>query len=90
MHLWHGANVPHRTSATIPGCEPLQEMKQRLADFLDFLRTVPQRHIAVVSHAEPIQIMVGILQGQDDREALLRPVSHCLPIRMDLAVESLA
>jgi len=90
VHLWHGANVPHRTSATIPGCEPLQEMKQRLADFLDFLRTVPQRHIAVVSHAEPIQIMVGILQGQDDREALQRPVSHCLPIRMELAVESLA
>lgn len=86
VHLWHGANVPDRSSAVIPGCEPLAEMKQRLAAFLDFLRGVPQRHIAVVSHAEPIQIMVGLLHDQDDREALLRPVSHCLPIRVELAV----
>jgi len=84
VHLWHGANVPDRSSAVIPGCEPLSEMKQRLADFLDFLRTVPQRHIAVVSHAEPIQIMVGLLQGQSDHAALQRPVSHCLPISIEI------
>jgi broad specificity phosphatase PhoE len=85
VHLWHGANVPDRCSAVIPGCEPLPEMKRRLAAFLDFLRGVPQRHIAVVSHAEPIQIMVGLLLGQPDSVALLRPVSHCLPIRIELS-----
>ncbi len=85
VQLWHGANVPDRCSATIPGCEPLNEMKQRLAEFLEFLRSVPQRHIAVVSHAEPIQVMAGLLQGQSDCEALLRPVSHCLPIRIEIA-----
>jgi len=85
VQLWHSANVPDRSSASIPGCEPLSEMKQRLAEFLDFLRTVPQRHIAVVSHAEPIQIMVGLLHSQPDHAALLRPVSHCLPIRVELA-----
>lgn len=85
VQLWHGANVPNRCSAIIPGCEPLSEMKQRLADFLEFLRSVPQRHIAVVSHAEPIQIMVGLLQGQSDSDALQRPVSHCLPIRIQIA-----
>jgi len=85
VHLWHGANVPDRSSASIPGCEPLAEMRQRLAQFLDFLRTVPQSHIAVVSHAEPIQIMLGLLQSQPDHAALLRPVSHCLPIRAELA-----
>lgn len=87
VQQWHGANVPDRCSAIIPGCEPLSDMKQRLADFLDFLRTLPQRHIAVVSHAEPIQVMVGLLHGQADQDALQRPVSHCLPIRVELALE---
>ena len=81
---WHGANVPDRCSARIPGCEPLAEMKLRLAQFLAFLRGVPQRHIAVISHAEPIQIMLGILQAQPDCDALLRPVSHCLSIRIEI------
>lgn len=85
VHSWHGANVPDRCSAIIPGCEPLSEMKQRLADFLEFLRSVPECHIAVVSHAEPIQIMAGLLQAQPDCEALQRPVSHCLPIRIEIA-----
>jgi broad specificity phosphatase PhoE len=85
VHLWHGANVPDRCSAIIPGCEPLSEMKQRLADFLEFLRSIPENHIAVVSHAEPIQIMAGLLQGQTDSAALQRPVSHCLPIRIEIA-----
>ena len=85
VQQWHGANVPDRCSAVIPGCEPLSEMKRRLVEFLDFLRGVPQQRIAVVSHAEPIQIMVGLLQGQPDHAALLRPVSHCLPISIELA-----
>lgn len=84
VQQWHSANVPDRCSAIIIGCEPLSDMKQRLADFLDFLRTLPQSHIAVVSHAEPIQVMVGLLHGQADHEALQRPVSHCLPIRVEL------
>lgn len=81
---WHSANVPDRCSAIVPGCEPFADMKQRLADFLRFLRGVPEQNIAVVSHAEPIQVMAGLLQAQADCEALLHPVSHCLPIRIEL------
>lgn len=85
VRLWHDANVPNRYSASIPGCESWSDMKQRLADFLELLRQVPEQHIAVISHAEPIQIMVGLLQAQPDCDALQRPVSHCLPIRIKLA-----
>ena len=84
VQQWHSANAPDRCSAMVPGCEPFAAMKLRLADFLRFLHSVPEQHIAVVSHAEPIQVLVGILQNQADCEALLRPVGHCLPIRIDL------
>lgn len=84
-HLWHAANVPDRLTATVPGCEPLSEMKVRLTAFLDALRGTPARHIAVVSHAEPIQLMVGILVGVSDTEAKRRAVSHCLPISIEVA-----
>lgn len=84
VQQWLRANVPDRCNAIIPGCEALVDMKRRLANFLDFLRGVPEQQIAVVSHAEPIQIMVGILQQEPDHLALLRPVSHCLPIRVEI------
>lgn len=83
-HLWHAANVPDRLTAIVPGCEPLSEMKQRLATFLAALHTVPARHIVVVSHAEPIQLMVGMLSGVSDATAKQRPISHCLPIKIDI------
>lgn len=83
-HLWHAANVPDRLTATVPGCEPLSEMKLRLRTFLDALRGTPARHIAVVSHAEPIQLMLGILSGMSDTAAKQRPISHCFPISIDL------
>ena len=84
-HLWHTANVPDRLSAIIPGCEPLSEMKQRLVAIIDTLHTRPERHIAVVSHEEPIQIMLGILSGVADGLAKQRPISHCHPIRVELS-----
>ena len=84
VQQWHSANVPDRCNARIPGCEPLAEMKLRLAQFLSALRSAPQQHIVVVSHAEPIQIMLGILQAQADSDALQRPISHCLPIRIEI------
>lgn len=77
---WHRAQVPDRFSAVVPGCEPFAEMKRRLALFLDKLHAVPQQRIVVVSHEEPIQIMLGMLQGVSDAEARARPVSHCLPV----------
>ena len=83
-HLWYAANVPDRSTAAIPGCEPLSEMKLRLSAFLDTLRSIPERHIAVVSHAEPIQLMLGILSGISDEVAKQRPISHCFPISIDL------
>lgn len=82
--LWHQAQVPGRLDATVPGCEPFAQMKQRLARFLDKLRAETQRHIAVVSHEEPIQVMTGILEGLPDTLARARPISHCLPVRLQL------
>lgn len=78
--LWHEANAGQRLTAQVPGCEPFPAMKARLAAFLDELRDMPQRHIAIVSHEEPIRIMAGLLQGLDDATAKQRPVSHCLPL----------
>jgi broad specificity phosphatase PhoE len=86
VHWWHGAQVPDRMTAIVEGCEPFAEMRRRLADFLESLRTAPQQHIAVVSHEEPIQVMVGILQKVADGQALARPVSHCYPISLQLSV----
>ena len=83
-HVWHAANLPDRLTAIVPGCEPLSEMKQRLAAFLDALRAEPAQHIAVVSHAEPIQMMLGILSGASDAVAKQRAISHCFPISIDL------
>lgn len=86
VHLWHDAQTPDRITATIEGCEPFADMRRRLADFLDGLRLVPQERIAVVSHEEPIQVMLGLLQGLPDMQALARPISHCYPISLPLKI----
>ena len=71
-HLWRGAQVPDRVSAVLPGCEPFFEMRQRLMAFLEMLRQNSQQGILIVSHEEPIQIMLGILGGIPDAIALQR------------------
>jgi broad specificity phosphatase PhoE len=82
--FWHEAQVPDRIGAIVVGCEPFAEMKQRLAHFLESLRDIPARQIAVVSHEEPIQVMLGILAGLSDQDSLARPISHCYPISLPL------
>lgn len=84
VERWHAVQVPHRITARVPGCEPFAALKARLQSFLEGLHDVPHTHIAVVSHEEPIQVMVGLVQGLADREALARPVSHCYPIVLKL------
>lgn len=86
VHLWHGAQVPDRTTAIVEACEPFAAMRQRLNAFLDSLRGVPQERIAVVSHEEPIQVMLGILQNLADTAALTRPISHCYPVSLQLPI----
>lgn len=81
---WHRVQVPDRFTAVVPGCETFAAMKQRLARFLGRLQAVPQRHIVVVSHEEPIQVMLGLLQGESDAAARNRPISHCRPFRAAL------
>lgn len=85
-HLWHDAQVPDRITAIVDGCEPFADMKRRLTDFLASLRAVPQQRIAVVSHEEPIQVMLGLLQNLADARALSRPVSHCYPVSLPLTI----
>lgn len=86
--LWHQAQVPDRLSAEVSGCEPFAQMKQRLATFLASLRDVDAQDIVVVSHEEPIQVMVGLLQNIPDALALTRPISHCLPISISIQTSS--
>jgi len=82
--LWHQAQVPDRLSAVLPGCESFAQMKQRLAAFLASLQEVDAQHIVVVSHEEPIQVMLGLLQNAPDAAARSRPISHCLPVSIQL------
>lgn len=82
--LWRQAQVPDRLNAVVPGCEPFAQMKQRLATFLESMREVGAQHIVVVSHEEPIQAMVGLLENVPDAVALARPISHCLPISIHI------
>jgi broad specificity phosphatase PhoE len=83
--LWHAAQVPDRMTAAVAGCESFTDFRKRLEQFLLDLCSVPQRHILVVSHEEPIQVMVGMLEGVADVVARARPVSHCYPISVALA-----
>jgi len=82
--LWHRAQVPDRVHAVVPGCEPFPGMKRRLALFLEKLQGIPERRIVVVSHKEPIQVMVGLLNNIPDLEALTRPISHCYPVVLEI------
>lgn len=81
---WHRAQVPDRLSAVVPGCESFEAMKQRLLNFLARLREIPQQRILIVSHEEPIQVLLGILEGVPDEQARARAISHCMPISMEV------
>ena len=81
---WHKVQVPDRLTALVPGCESFHEMKQRLISFLDKMRKISAERIVVVSHEEPIQIMVGILTNTPDAEARKKAISHCYPIGLEL------
>ena len=81
---WHKAQVPDRLTAEVPGCESFQEMKQRLVIFLEKLKNVPEKQIVVVSHEEPIQVMVGLLENVPDASSIQRPISHCYPIVIEI------
>ncbi len=81
---WHRAQVPDRFRAVVPGCESFDEMKSRLLKFLDRLRKIPQQRVLIVSHEEPIQVLLGALEGLPDEIAKSRAISHCMPISMDI------
>ncbi len=80
---WHRAQVPDRLSAVVPGCETFSGMKQRLLLFLERLREIPQQRILVVSHEEPVQVLLGMLEGLPDGPARTRAISHCMPISVN-------
>jgi broad specificity phosphatase PhoE len=83
--LWHAAQVPDRLTAMVEGCESFADMKRRLLNFLASLHEIEFARIAIVSHEEPIQVMLGLLQNLPDAEAKRRPVSHCYPISLALS-----
>lgn len=81
---WHRAQVPDRLSAVVPGCESFAAMKLRLLKFLTQLHEIPQQRILVVSHEEPIQLLLGMLEGVPDELARSRVISHCMPVSADI------
>ncbi len=81
---WHRAQVPDRLNAVVPGCESFAEMKSRLQRFLERLREIPQQRILIVSHEEPIQVLLGMLEDVPDALARARAISHCMPVSMDI------
>jgi broad specificity phosphatase PhoE len=81
---WHRAQVPDRLNAIVPGCESFAAMKSRLQKFLDRLHKMPQQRVLVVSHEEPIQVLLGMLEGVPDELARARAISHCMPISVDI------
>jgi broad specificity phosphatase PhoE len=81
---WHRAQVPDRQNAVVPGCESFAEMKSRLQRFLEHLYETPQQRILIVSHEEPIQVLLGMLEGVPDELARARAISHCMPVSMDI------
>lgn len=87
---WHRAQVPDRLSAIVPGCESFEEMKSRLLKFLDRLREIPQQRVLIVSHEEPIQVLLGILEGVPDEIARARPISHCMPVSAVLKLQQVS
>lgn len=78
---WHAALVPDRFTAAPSGCEAFGPFKARLREFLLALEKNGERRVLVVSHEEPIQIMLGILHGWTDADARSRHVPHCQPFR---------
>lgn len=78
---WHAALVPDRFTAEPLGCEAFAPFKARLASFLDDILARPEINVLIVSHEEPIQIMLGILERLTDREARCRPIGYCTPLR---------
>ena len=82
--LWRSAQVPDRMNAVLPGCEPFFEMNRRLTAFLEELKQGSQQNVLIVSHEEPIQVMLGILEGNPDAIALQRPISHCFPVTIEI------
>jgi broad specificity phosphatase PhoE len=45
---------------------------------------MPQHRVLVVSHEEPIQVLLGMLEGVPDELARARAISHCMPISVDI------
>lgn len=77
---WHAALVPDRFTAAPSGCEAFGPFKARLSEFLRSLCEREERHVLVVSHEEPIQVLLGILQKWPDAVARAHSIPHCQPM----------
>lgn len=53
-----------------PGGESLLDHKQRIGEFIDWLRTQPERTILLVVHEETLRALTAQLNGLDDRKMI--------------------
>ncbi len=54
----------------LPRGESFQEEKKRLRSFLSSLKKLPYRHVLIVTHGEPLQILSGLLKKFSDQEMM--------------------
>jgi alpha-ribazole phosphatase len=66
------------------GGESFQEEKERVFSFLEDLRKMDYKRVLVVSHGEPIQIVVGYFEKLTDQEIWERRIDNCDVFRFEL------
>ncbi len=60
----------------LPGGESFQEEKSRLLKFLNSLKNKKFNRVLIVSHQEPIQIMIGLIDNLSDEEMVKRKIKN--------------
>lgn len=54
----------------LPRGESFQEEKKRLKSFLSSLKKLPSHNVLIVTHGEPLQILLGLLKNFSDQEMM--------------------
>ncbi|MEJ2643726.1 MAG: histidine phosphatase family protein [Gammaproteobacteria bacterium] len=60
-----------------PGGESICEHKARVLKVLQWLDTVTEPIILMVSHEEPLRVLIGHFRGLADREAMALKIDNC-------------
>jgi len=70
IRKWKKISKKNNFQIKLPRGESFQEEKKRLRLFLSSLKKMPYRHVLVVTHSEPLQIILGLLKNFSDQEMM--------------------